>query len=357
MPIKKELSKFIDESNILFNNMYIYDKAIYINNKTPVIIICKKHGDFKKRPDMHLRKQGCPRCSKVNNYYDFLEKANIIHNNKYEYTYFDWKNYKEKIKIYCKKHKDFFYQTINDHLNGSGCSICNKKKLTKDIFFKKINSYNYNYDYSKLIFDTSKKAIIICKKHGEFKQNIWDHYNGSSCPKCANKNLTTDDFINKSNNIHNYLYEYSMVKYKKSNLKVNIICKEHGIFTQTPNHHLRGNGCPICKNSKGEIKIANILNENNIIYEKNKKFYNCKYKSLLPFDFYIPELNVCIEYDGEQHFRSTSFFGGEKKLKLTQLRDKIKTDFCTNNNIELLRIKYNENILNKLQLFLEKRDL
>jgi len=345
---KSTTEEFIKKANIVHNNKYLYHKTIYINNKTEVIVTCYKHGDFKKRPDMHLQKQGCYKCSKTNNYFDFIIKANEIHNNKYEYSEFIWKNSKEKIKIKCKKH-DIFTQRINDHLNGSGCPICNKKILTKENFLKKVKKIHKKYDYSKLIFNkATEKGIIGCPIHGYFEQVLWYHYNGSGCPKCS-KTSTKEDFIKKSNNIHNFLYDYSEVDYKKSNSKVKIKCKLHGVFYQSPNHHLQGNSCPICKNSKGETMITNYLKENNIIFSPQHTFENCKYKQKLPFDFYLPKINTCIEFDGEQHFRSSHFFGGQSALETQQLRDQIKTNFCLQNNITLIRIKYNENILEKLQ--------
>lgn len=169
--------------------------------------------------------------------------------------------------------------------------------------------------------------------------------------------MTTDEFINHSNKIHNNKYDYSLTKYKSAHKKVKIICPEHGEFEQTPNSHLRGNGCVKCKTniSKGEQKIIDWLKEHNIKYVPQHTFPDCKYKKLLPFDFYLPEYNMCIEYQGSQHYRISECWGGEEKLKLVQLRDKIKTNYCKDNNIKLLRIKYNENIVKKLNSHFGKK--
>jgi very-short-patch-repair endonuclease len=104
--------------------------------------------------------------------------------------------------------------------------------------------------------------------------------------------------------------------------------------------------------SKGEITIKKILEKNNIEYETQKIFKNCKYKSYLPFDFYLPIKKIAIEFDGIQHYQSVGFFGGTKELKKTQIKDNIKTEYCKNNNIELIRIKYNnlKLMLNKINL-------
>jgi len=86
--------------------------------------------------------------------------------------------------------------------------------------------------------------------------------------------------------------------------------------------------------------------------EKEKMFPECKMINLLRFDRFISELNLCIEYDGEQHFRSSSFLGGNESLALIKKRDKIKTDFCKKNKINLLRIKYNQDPVEQMRKML-----
>ena len=101
-------------------------------------------------------------------------------------------------------------------------------------------------------------------------------------------------------------------------------------------------GCPICNESKGEKSVANFLNKLSIIYDREKKFDKCKNKRKLPFDFYLPNENILIEYDGILHYKPDEFMGGEKAFKKLQLRDAIKTKFAKDNNIPLLRIPYTQ---------------
>ena len=91
--------------------------------------------------------------------------------------------------------------------------------------------------------------------------------------------------------------------------------------------------------SKGEFKIIQILTVNNISFEQQKSFENCKDNRLLPFDFYVDNKYI-IEYDGVQHFESQEYFGGEEGLKITQEHDKIKNQYCLDNNIPIIRIPY-----------------
>ena len=195
--------------------------------------------------------------------------------------------------------------------------------------------------------NTDTKILITCKIHGDFLQTPYHHLQGKGCPNCANNtSYTNDEFIAKANTIHHDTYDYSKSVYKNNSTKVTIICKSHGEFQQTPQHHFRGQGCPKCNKSKGEIIIEQWLISNNIAYEPEKKFDGCKHKRKLPFDYYLPDHNICIEFDGEQHFYPTRYNKNKalmkKKLHDTQHRDNIKTQYCMDNNIKLIRIPYTD---------------
>jgi very-short-patch-repair endonuclease len=130
--------------------------------------------------------------------------------------------------------------------------------------------------------------------------------------------------------------------YKNHGSKLTIICKLHGQFTQSPNKHLLGQGCPKCISSKGENLILEFLKNNNIKYIQQYKFDDCKFIKNLFFDFYLPDFNFCIEYDGIQHYHPINWFGGEEKLKLQRQKDEIKNSYCKNKNISLIRFNYNQ---------------
>jgi very-short-patch-repair endonuclease len=136
--------------------------------------------------------------------------------------------------------------------------------------------------------------------------------------------------------------------FKNCNTNVLIICPKHGEFKQNPKHHYNGVGCPICKESKGEKTIRKYLLENSIKFENQKEFQGCKYEHPLKFDFYLPEHNICIEFDGEQHFKIVEKWGGLESYNKVLIRDKIKDEYCIENNIHLLRIRFDENINDKL---------
>ena len=301
---------------------------------------------------------------------NFIWKALEIHGDKYDYHKTIYIKSRKHVEIECRiKGHQSFKQIPYGHLIGYGCNKCaieykaKKLKTTTKEFIKRAKEiHGDKYDYSKVDYiNNHTEIIIICKKHGEFKQRPSDHLHSCGCNKCAieykanKRRMTLEEFKIKSNEIHGEgRYDYSKVKYINTQTEVIIICpkENHGEFLQTPAKHLLGIGCPICNESKGEITIRNWLIKNKIKFEEQKKFDNCKYKRKLSFDFYINQYNLCIEFDGMQHFYvggfAKSIEENLEKLKLTQLRDQIKNEYCKNNGINLLRIRYDENVEEKL---------
>jgi len=229
------------------------------------------------------------------------------------------------------------------------------KKLTTEQFIERAKQIHLDkYDYSLVNYTGAKDKIkIICKEHGEFEQTAHSHINKiknrnrtSGCPKCFWKNytLSTEQFIERAKQIHFDLYDYHLVNYINIHTKVKIICKEHGEFFQTPNKHIvQKHGCPKCKSSKGELTFLRYFKKYNINFIPQKRFPDCKDKLPLPFDFYLPEVNTCIEYDGIQHFTGYRFYSKDiniKKLQQTQHHDQIKNNYCKANNIRLIRVPY-----------------
>ena len=189
---------------------------------------------------------------------EFIEKAHKVHGDKYDYSKVEYRNTVTKVCIICPIHGEF-WQTPNCHLSGCGCPICSRKnyhreKHTTEEFIEKARKVHDNkYDYSKVVYINSKtKVCIICPVHGEFWQNPIKHLKGSVCPKCLhpNANMTREEFIEKTKQIHGHKYDYSKVEFVNMSTKVCIICPVHGEFWQTPKDHLNGQGCYKCKMKK-----------------------------------------------------------------------------------------------------------
>ena len=278
---------------------------------------------------------------------EFIEKAINIHSDKYDYSLVEYINQHTKIKIICKRHNIIFSQKPRKHLDGQGCKLCSGLRTNEEFIKESINIHGHKYIYDLVEYKNSHKNVIInCPKHGVFKQTPANHLSGSGCPECCNKKrYTSEEFIEKAIKIHGDKYDYSLVEYINTHKKIKIKCKKHDIiFEQTPKKHLFGQGCWKCNESKGETLIHDILTKNDITYIRQHTFENCKNIKLLPFDFYLPEFNMCIEFDGIQHFKPVDFFGGQIGYDKLVINDNLKNDYCLINNITLIRIKYNDKI-------------
>jgi very-short-patch-repair endonuclease len=335
--------EFIKKANIIHNNKYLYDNVEYISSTKRVLIECKEHGLFEQEANAHMRGQGCSKCKGGVKYNleDFIEKSNSVHNYKYIYEKSFYIDSYTMIGIECKEH-GYFEQLPNNHMSGQGCPKCTGKSLSDDELLKRMNMmHNNKYDYSLVLFTGMlNKVKIICSEHGIFEQKLSNHINlKQGCIKCANVYLSNkEEFIIKSVNKHGNLYNYDNVIYKGAKKNVDILCKKHGLFSQSPTKHLSGNGCPTCKLSKGEHSIMIYLDSNKIDYISQ---YRIKGFNLI-FDFYLPDYNLCIEYDGLQHFKPVNYFGGIDAFNLQIKNDSLKNKYCLENQIKLLRIKYTD---------------
>jgi hypothetical protein len=221
-----------------------------------------------------------------------------------------------------------------------------KKNNLEEFIYRSNEVHNKYYDYSKFNYINSAiKSTVICPVHGEFEISANHHIQGTKCRKCAymtrkTRKFDQNHFINLCQIMHNKYYDYSDVVYVNSRTKIIIICPSHGRFEQKADSHLRGNGCKICNQSLGEKEIEKTLDKLSIKFIREKKFEECFNKLCLPFDFYLIDYNLCIEFDGIQHFKPLKFFGEEDGFNSIKKNDEIKNKYCFNNGIDLLRIPY-----------------
>jgi len=220
------------------------------------------------------------------------------------------------------------------------CPICANRKRgdnlrgnINDFLSRSKKIHGNKYDYSKVEYINNKtKVCIICPEHGEFWQTPYSHMVGFGCKKCS-KIYDTDSFIKKAKEIYHNKYDYSKVKYIHSKEKVCIICPEHGEFYVTPNNFLKGHSCPICKQSHLENEVRVFLIKNNIKFELQKRFI---WLGMLRYDFYLPDYNIAIECQGEQHFKVVKWFGGEEGFLMQKKFDENKKKLSYDNNIKIL---------------------
>ena len=258
---KLTTDEFIEKAISIHGNKYSYECVDYKNNNTEVEIICPEHGSFYMKPTKHTNMaQECPKCTGVVHQHTqetFIEKCREHHGDFYDYSLVVYtKNY-NNVKIICPRH-GVFEQLANSHATGKGCSKCyhERKAINRAVSFESFversrDVHGSKYTYSKKDFVLGRinnKTKIHCPQHGWFNMSPTNHMFGRGCKKCsyAERYLDTDKFIKAARNVHKNKFDYKLSEYSGYNIKLKIICPEHGIFEQTPRSHLSGAGCSSC---------------------------------------------------------------------------------------------------------------
>ena len=276
---------------------------------------------------------------------EFIAKAREIHGDKYDYSKVEYVNNSTKVCIVCHEKDEYgeehgeFWQTPNNHFYKN-CPKCSKRPHYNNEEIIKLfrHIHGDKYDYSKVEYKgMHTKVCIICPEHGEFWMTPSNHAHWKqSCPRCHRKVFGLEDFIELSIQTHGDKYDYSKSFYNGYNEKLCIICPIHGEFWQTPHHHLKGCGCELCSESKLERKVNFILKENKI--ENYKRQYRTSWLKQQSLDFYLPDYNIAIECQGEQHFLPVKHFGGDEKYLDVLNRDLKKFKKCIEHNISIYYI-------------------
>lgn len=181
--IQKASSIFIDKSREVHGYKYDYSKVDYIGALDKIIIVCPKHGEFLQTPADHKSGYGCPNCHKVS-YAEFLERAALVHENKYDYSLVEYHGTIGKVSIICPEH-GVFLQTPSNHMKGKGCPKCNRLS-TKEFINRAVVIHGNTYDYtSTIVVNVKQKVEIRCNHHGVFLQLPGHHTSGQGCPLCS----------------------------------------------------------------------------------------------------------------------------------------------------------------------------
>lgn len=280
----------------------------------------------------------------------FIDKANIIHNNIYDYSKVKYQSVDTKVEIICKKHGSFLQSPRNHLYKRNGCNSCavdkskaTNTKTTEQFVAEAKYKHGDTYGYSNVRYVNAVTPVkITCKRHGEFAQQPASHLRGYGCKKCAVR-LTPDEFITKAESVHGGRYAYNDTHYVTGKETVNITCPDHGSFNQRAESHLVGTGCPICGSelksfqSHGEQELSDIIRDSRIYIETNVR-------SLIypkEIDIYIPSKRTAIEFNGL--FWHSELGGKDKYYHLN------KTLACEKKGIQLIHVFENE--------WLQSRDL
>ncbi len=301
---EQRILKIIDEENL---PVQYVSMEKYIGNKTNINFFCKIHNYHYKRSinNFLCRRDGCPKCNKVY-HYSFEERLQQVKDRieleKLPYDIIDdgrerYRNRCSFIEFRCRKcGKDWKVRFADFLSRKSKCPNCspNLNRYTKEEREQQITDIIRNeklpYTYNGMVTPYEQKLAYT-------KISLYCN----SC-KCGWK-VAINDFVNQSHR------------------------------------------CPHCNKSKGEARIAKILDAHKIKYEREYRFDDCKYKYRLPFDFYLYENNICIEFDGIHHFKPTTFASKDdknliKRFEVGKIKDEIRNRYCLKHKITLIRFKY-----------------
>ena len=330
-------------------------------------LIAVRHNDcgaeYKVTPDNFLRGKRCSHCSHIRNEHRkaMTQKINaeLVQYNEHLVT--PYRGFKDMLLIQCNKCGLRFKRSYDAYRKHKRCPFCSNDKVSVPWDTPTFSWYvsHVTHGQYELISDYRSVSTKVEIKHEQcghiYKVLPLNFIKGDRCPYekyqrvAKTQNMGNEEFKRRVKEIAGDEYEpvSQYIAAKKPVLMRHNKCGN--TWKTTPDTFLHGHGCPVCKESNGEKAVAKYLTAHNIDFIRQKKFEGCRIKYMLPFDFYLPSQNMCIEYDGEQHFHPIKFFGGEKKFKYTHYRDLFKNKFCKDNKIRLVRIKYTENVNSVLE--------
>ena len=331
---------------------YLLLSDTYVNCTTKLKYICLTHQEkgIQEIDYSHFKRgQGCLSCKGINRHtYEEVkqnfEKAGYVLVSK------EYSSSQKKLEYICPFHKDkgILKTTYANFLKGKRCPYCSKRvKRTPEEYETELNKIFSTIiplePYNGLKVKIFHRCLVCGEEWKVVPTNLLHLKQG--CPRCGKHHKRTqEEFIE---DVYKVNPDIEVIgDFTKVADKIKFKCKNCGnVWEAKPNNILNGKGCPVCKTSKGEKRVKNFLEANNIDYISQKTFDDCYFQNLLKFDFYLPKYNVCIEYDGIQHFIPQKFHNMSdeeclEKFNELKKRDNIKNEYCIKNNILLLRIPY-----------------
>lgn len=266
-----------------------------------------------------------------------------------------YKNNRTNLIFKCKCGNKFETTYSNFKKGQRQCKICGIKIRTekKKEDFKNVQTIFLNKGFKLMdnsYVNARAKMLAVDNEGYKILISLDNLKRGKIPQKFYQNNPYTIDNIKLWLKQNNCNFKILSNKFISSDSKLIFECfKGHKFETTWNKVESQNAGCPICNQSKGENAISAFLKNNKITFKQQFVFENCKYKKKLRFDFYIPVLNICIEYQGVQHYKPIKYFGGIRRYNVQVRKDNIKVNFCKQNNIKLVRIPYfKENEINDI---------
>lgn len=363
MPKKKTHEEYVAEIAMKYPTIKVMGR--YMNAHTKISHRCLIHDiEWDSKPNAILNGYGCPMCGEENriakqtkSHDKYVAEVDAIYNN--IEVVGQYSGNKESILHRCKIDGYEWFATPNNILRGHGCPKCARKnQKTAQEYIEQPTNINKNIIVCEDYINSKIKILHKCKVCG----HSWfaapnTILSGFGCPECAGtRRKTQEEYVNELETIHPNIRIIGTYINRKTKIAHECLNCGHN-WNAIPGDLLNGHGCPRCASSNGEKRVGQWLIEHNVDYIYQKPFDDCRNINPLPFDFYIPKLNILIEFDGIQHFEPVDFAGkGEiwalEQFKNTQRHDAIKNKYCEDNHIKLLRIPYFKNVEEELNNFL-----
>lgn len=343
------ITKFIEEAQKLYGDLYTFEKSVYKGDKSKIIVTHKVLGDLEITPKAFLSgseplKASFYRRSKkleeklINEYKEkWGDKFNVI-----------WDGFltkRTKVKVICPIHgqSEMLFPTFLEY----GCPYCADASFYGIDFtqFKKRahEKFQDRFIYYNNYTGWNKDITIKCKKHGDFVTTPQLHllYTHGGCKQCAHEHIALskikndfEEMVELANKIHSNRYQYDRDTYKGHCTKFEIYCPIHGKFEKDYYSHINlAQGCPHCQSSTMEQKMILALIKRNIEFVHQ---YKPSWIGGKKIDIYLPKYNVAIECQGSQHFYPSSLFGGAEGFKHQVESDKAKKELCEKHKLPLL---------------------
>ena len=335
----------------------------YVNKRTKLRVKHNKCGNiYKVRPNHFLNGSRCPYCGGTHKKTDvqFQQEVHALVGD--EYVFLDtYVNNYTKIRVKHNKCGNVYGVQPNNFIHGNRCPFCSSSAKKTDTQFCQEVYILVGNEY--IFIDSYVNAMTKLRVRHNKCGNVYEvapstFLSGYRCPYCAGLAKKTDKEFkhevytlvgNEYVFLDTYVNSYTKLKVKHD------VCGN--IYEVKPNSFLSGKRCPFCNSPKGETIINKILDKLGINYEYQKTFPDLKDGRLLSYDFYIPDQNILIEYQGIQHYQPVDIFGGETTFKKQQKHDQMKLDYAKEHGYNLIAVPYTADTLPKIKKYLIKHGL
>ena len=336
--------QFLAKANRVHGGRYTYDMEGYAGSGKQLTITCPDHGKFSLLPMSHARGSGCPKCNiKITakkgpavTTESFIARLEDIYPGEYDASRVEYLGQNIPVTLICKQHGTEFTRNPRSLYMGYGCPICKVRRLAAEWLDGSMSKHEGYYTYDKVKYvNAYTNVTITCPEHGDFQQRPNSHLSGHGCPECGviSKTIPPDAYARRVKELHPELILDERSVYTGYHHHITVKCLKHDYVSALAGELLRVHrngipvkgGCPVCTSSKGARRTYEFLMRLGVDIVREYRH------PALPsrrYDFYLPKLNILIEYDGRQHVEPVKHWGGLKGIALRKKKDREKTAFA-----------------------------